>query len=254
MHRNSVTFYQLLITLLLTQLACNTLLAPRPPVAWDASASALIIEANSSGGMLYEPNAIPDARLWGDGRLVWVDYHSSGARQVLTAALTPDKMRDVLAAYVSAGFYGWDDYYSPGVVYDAPNTCVRVALTGHSKSVCESLTGAPRAFRRLYNDMAGGLGLAGVPFVPERGFLSVTAVGPDLPAGSLSVEWPATSLGLTLEAIAASDGAWLETDALVLVWDAANAEPLYPILHDGDTYYQAQLKVPGVTTLEPEER
>jgi hypothetical protein len=241
-----------LVVLLLAQLACNTLLPPRPPIAWDPSPTALIVEAITGGGMLYEPNAMPDARLWGDGRLVWVAYAGSGAREVFTVTLTPDEMTEVLAGFVDAGFFGWDDYYSPGVVYDAPSTCLRVTLSSESQSVCETLSGAPAAFGRLYRDLAAGAGQAsrGSAFVPAQGYLNLTDLGSAAPGG-VSVEWPAADLGLALADVAATPGQWIEGEALAFAWGATNANPLYPILHDGDHYYQVQLLVPGVTAMQP---
>jgi hypothetical protein len=253
MRRASITNYQLPITLLLASLACNTLLPPRPPVEWDSSPEALIVQANTGGGMLYEPNAIPDARLWGDGRLVWVVYDGSGARQVRTATLTPDEVGHVLQGIVDAGFFGWKDYYSPGVVYDAPSTCVNVNLLSQSKSVCETLSGAPAAFGRLYGDLSAGAGQAGSVFVPERGYLSLTELGSGAPSGGDVFEWPAEALGVTLAEVAATPGQWLEGEALAFAWETTNAAPLYPILHEGEHYYQAQLLVEGVTSIQPTE-
>ena len=244
-----------LTSLLFSSLACNALFPPRPVVDWDTRPEALIVEANTGGGMVYEPNAIPDGRLWGDGRLVWVEYDGSGARQVLTVQLTPDQQRATLAGFVEAGFFGWDDYYSPGVVYDAPSTCLRVALVSLTKSVCETLSGAPRAFGPLYGDLASGAGQAGAatPLAPTQGFLTAFAIGPALPEGSTAVAWPA-DLGLPLDSLSQSAGQWLEPAPLALAWEAINAEPFYTLLRDGEIYYQAQLKVPGVTNLEPPEK
>jgi hypothetical protein len=43
----------------------------------------------------------------------------------------------------------------------------------------------------------------------------------------------------------------VEGDALRLAWNVMNNDPLNPVLQDGDSYYQLQLLVPGVTGLEP---
>ncbi len=62
---------------LLASLACNALVPPKPPLNWDASPSAVIVEVTIIGGLVpreYVMNAIPDARVWGDGRIVWVEY------------------------------------------------------------------------------------------------------------------------------------------------------------------------------------
>ena len=124
----------------------NTLLPPRPPVEWDPAADNLVVEASSAGGMLPDFNYVPAARLWGDGRLVWTSYNSNGGRSVQTRTLTPDEMRALIVRIEDEGFFGWNDQYSPSVVYDAPITCLRVSLTTTSKSVCEMISGAPAGF------------------------------------------------------------------------------------------------------------
>ena len=244
-----------LSSLLLASLACNTLLPPRPAVEWDPQAETVIVEADTGGGMLYEPNALPDAVLLGDGTLRWVEHTNHGARQVYTAALTSDEMTALLSDFVNAGFFGWEPYYSPGIVYDAPSSCLHVSLVSETHVVCETLSGAPRAFGRLYQDLASGAGHAAeaVAFEPERGFLRVTDLGPALPGGStLTADWPASALGVGLAELTASGGGWLEGEALAVAWNTINLAPLYPILRDGH-YYQAQLLVPGVTSIQPPE-
>ena len=254
-HRHRLTFVLRLssfILLILPALACNTLFPPRPPVAWNAVANNVVIQANSGGGMLYDPNPMPFAQLRGDGRFIWVEGGSG--RRVKAANLTTDQVRQVLQTIVDAGFFGWKDSYSPGIVYDAPSTCLTVSLTSGSKSVCEMVSGAPAKFHDLLSLLGSGAGATGADFVPERGYLKVTPLGSG-PApqgaggGPLVVAWPSQQLGLKLAEVGA--GQWIDGDALRLAWLVVNANPLNPVLQDGDTYYQAQLLVSGVTGMEP---
>ena len=67
--------------------------------------------------------------------------------------------------------------------------------------------------------------------------------------GPQAVAWPSQQFGLKLTDV--GEGKWIEGDALRLAWSAVNANPLNPILQDGDTYYQAQVLVSGVTGNEP---
>jgi hypothetical protein len=242
-----------LVVLLLPSLACNTLLPPRPAVEWNHSATAVIAELQIGGGMLYEPNPMPVSRLWGDGRLVWVNGDASGQRRVRVANLTPDQVQKLLQAFVDAGFFGWKDSYSPGVVYDAPSTCLRVSLTTFSKSVCEMLSGAPARFHDLGALLAvEGAGLTGADYVPTRGYLRVKLVDLAQVQGNPPVTtWPAATAGVSLEQIAASGGQWIEGNPLALARHAVNANPLNPVLQDGDRYYQAQVLIAGVTAMEP---
>jgi hypothetical protein len=233
--------------LALAALACNTLVPPRPAVEWDPAADSLVVEASSAGGMLPDFNYVPAARLWGDGRLVWSAFNSNGGRTVQTRMLTPDEMRALIVRIENEGFFGWNDQYSPGVVYDAPITCLRVSLTTASKSVCEILSGAPAGFDRLFAELGSGVGQAGTDFVPERGFLTVTRreSGP----ADTATDWPAETMGLSLAE--AQGGVWIEGPALALAWQAVNAHSLSPLLREGEMVYQAKLLVPGVTLLQP---
>jgi hypothetical protein len=237
------------VLLILPALACNTLFPPRPTVEWNAAVNNVVIEASSGGGMLYDPNPMPFAQLRGDGRLIWVEGGDSG-RRVKVANMTTDQVRQLLQTIVDDGFFGWKDSYSPGIVYDAPSTCLTVSLTSGSKSVCETVSGAPAKFHDLLSRLGSGAGATGADFVPERGYLKVTPLGSGPAAGGPSVvAWPSRQLGLKLADV--GEGKWIDGEALRLAWSAVNANPLNPILQDGDTYYQAQVLVSGVTGMEP---
>ncbi len=230
----------------LATLACNTLLPPRPPIEWNAAPDAVIAQAHTGGGMLYEPNLTYEARLWGDGRLIWTDYDQGGARELFITTLSAADMTALLQDFVDAGFFGWDDTYSPGLVYDAPASCLSVSLAAAYQSVCEVLEGAPRQFGPLYSRLASGAGGSAAPYLPERAYLSLTPAGPT----ASTVLWPA-ELTPTLAAVASQGGAWIESDALTFAWASVNAEPLQPVFREGDAYYSVQLLVPGVTVISP---
>lgn len=232
--------------LLLTALACNTLLPPRPPIEWNAAPEAVIAEAHTGGGMLYEPNLTYHARLWGDGRLIWTEYDGQGGRALFITTLPMGDMTALLQEFVDAGFFGWDNTYSPGLVYDAPSTCLRVSLASLSHSVCEVLEGAPSQFGPLYARLASGAGGQASPYIPERAYLSLSPAGPT----AATFPWPA-ELSPRLADVASQGSAWIDGPALAYAWDLVNAEPLQPIVHEGDSYYSVQLLVPGVTVISP---
>jgi hypothetical protein len=252
-HRSLILFVLRLssfVALVLPALACNTLFPPRPPVEWNNVPDNVVIQASSGGGMVYEPNPMPVARLWGDGRLIWAVGGYTSSRRVQIATLTPDQVRQLLQTFVDDGFFGWKDSYSPGVVYDAPSTCITVSLSSVTKTVCETLSGAPARFHDLLDRLASGAGAPGTDYVPDRGYLVVKPVGKALlPGGGLVVAWPGAKLGLRLADV--GEGKWIVGEALRLAWGAVNANPMNPILQDGDVYYQAQLLVANVTAMEP---
>lgn len=234
--------------LLVPLLACNTLLPPRPDIQWDAASASPVIAADTCCGMVYDPNGIPDAQLWGDGRIVWVEYDGA-QRRVLGARLSNAEMRSLLQSFVDAGFFGWRDHYAPaGPIYDAPSTCIRIRLAGASKSVCETLQGAPRRFGELYAALASGAGAPGIDYVPSSGYLQAV-LNPELEASATAVEWPAEITGLSLQEI--GGGVWLEGEALKTAWEIVNGEPLLPIVQEGDQFYTFTLLIPDLTRSAP---
>ena len=238
-----------LLVLVLPSLACSTLFPPRPPVEWSADPGNVVIWASTGGGMLYEPNPMPLARLRGDGQLIWVTF-SGRRRRVLAGGLTTDQMRHLLQTMVDDGFFGWRANYSPGVVYDAPSTCLGVNLNSTSKTVCETLSGAPARFHDLLSLLGSGAGVTGTDYVPVRGYLKVTPLPEGAaPGGPQAVAWPSQQLGLRLAEV--GQGQWIDGDALRLAWTVVNDDPLNPILQDGDADYQVQVLLPGVTEIEP---
>ncbi len=234
-------------------LACNTLAAPRPAVAWDADPEALIVNATFCCGlvpMYVAQNYIPDVQIWGDGRMVWVDQNNAGSRRVLTATLKPDQLTALLQQFVDAGFFGWADNYGDYSITDGASQCVRVVLASASQQVCEYYSGAPPKFHNLYAAATSGAGATGVDYVPVQGYVIAspqTFQTPPDPATYLN--WPVDSLGLSLAGQA--NGVWLEGEALALAWRVVNGDSWQPLVREGDDYYLLTVLVPGVTQTQP---
>jgi hypothetical protein len=241
-------------TLLVAALACNTLLPPRPALEWDASPEAVVIQATFCCGfvpMEVAVNYIPDATVWGDGRIVWVLQSAGGGRQVLEGRLSADEMRALLGQFVDAGFFGWDDSYANYNVTDLASQCLTVSLTGEHKTVCEYYEGAPRAFHTLYDYVSGGAGAVGADYVPERGYVTAYPLTEFDPAGLQVWPWPAEAAGFSLAE--AGGGRWVEGEALQTAWTAVNGSFWGHALQDGDSYYRLTVQVPGLSQSAPPE-
>ncbi len=234
-------------------LACATVLGPRPAVAWNPDPGTLVLSASGCCGPVpayVAENYIPAVRVWGDGRLVWVERNSNGGRRVLTATLTPDQLTALLQPAVEAGFFGWQDAYGEPDRADGTAQCLTVALASVTKQVCEYYEGAPEAFHVLYTAAANGAGAAGAAYAPTQGYVTVYPQTYSMPpTGDDYLLWPADSLGLALADNAG--GQWLEGAALAFAWRVVTGDTWQPLVREGDQYFLLTLRIPGVTQLDP---
>jgi hypothetical protein len=199
-------------------------------------------------------NAIADARLWGDGRIIWIELNDdTGQRRVLEGWLSPEQMQALFQRFDEAGFFGWEERYDDRSVTDAADQCLAVELAGRSKKVCQYVSGAPAAFQELYAYVASGAGASGRDYVPTTGYL--TAHPLQLPADMdppVDFEWPAAELGLSLDQAGA--GVWVEGETLETSWQVVNTKWQGNIVRDGDAYYGLSLQIPGLSLTEPPAR
>lgn len=238
----------LLVTLSLAALACVTVLPPRPVLEWNTSSETVVIEAYVVGGMVpmnYHQNYIPEVRVFGDGRVVWVEWQDA-RRTVLEGRLTQNELRTVLEEFSSAGFFGWENFYEPeSMIYDAPTATLRVNLLSISKSVSEYVEGAPANYDVLWARVASGAGAVGTPFEPESGYLLAW------PLNSTNMlithTWP-DEAGLTLSEVTA--GRYVQGEALAAAWRIIN-ENQYAVIESDGAFYSISLQIPGISYQTP---
>lgn len=229
---------------------------PRPNFIWDTDPDVRIMLATycCDSPTIEElvRSYIPEAQLWGDGRLLWTEQDEERARQVFVAWLTPDEMQALLQETASAGFFGWEEVYADEVVVDGTSRCLTITLLDRDKSVCETHGGAPSAFYMLFDHLSQGAEYNGTLFHPDRAFVTgfrlEDLVGPrpaaELRWEEMQVQGPATQI---------LSGFWLEQgETLQMLWEAANQDPYHmPLVEDGDQLYRIILQVPGVSWIEP---
>lgn len=234
-------------------LACNTLRPPRPAVEWDPSPAAVVLRATNCCGLVpqyYAQNYLPEAQVWGDGRIVWVESISGPDRRVLEATLPAGRLEALLRAFVDNGFFGWEDLYGDFSVTDLPTKCLDVALTSASKSVCSYNNGGPVMYHNLYNEVVGAGGASGVEFVPERAYLTAyPRAFQTPPAPDSYLNWPVDSFGLSLAD--AAQGIWVDGEALAFAWRVVNANSWAPLVREGEAYYDLVVLVPGISQVQP---
>lgn len=242
-------FYLLVSFLTLAALACVTVLPPRPALEWDEAPETVVIEAYVVGGMVptnYHQNYIPEVRVFGDGRIVWVEWNNA-QRTVLEGRLTKDELQAVLEEFSSAGFFGWRDFYEPNsTIYDAPTSTLRVNLLSTSKSVSEYVEGAPAQYDVLWARVASGAGATGTPFMPENGYLLATPLNGN--NAQATHTWPDAAAGVTLAEVTA--GQYVQGEALASAWRIIN-ENQYAVVESDGAQYFISLQIPGISYQTP---
>lgn len=223
---------------------------PQPEVQWDPDPETQVVSATFCCGLaseLLKNNYLPQAQIYGDGRIIWTLEASDGKRNVMQGRLTSEQMAGLLQSAVNAGFFGWDELYTdPLSPSDLPSQCLSIQLVDQSRRVCEYYQGAPPAFHDLYDRLAQGAGASGTPYTPENGYLTAYPIDkPDGPAQT----WDADGLGLSLAQ--AVSGAWVEGPALEKAWELVNDSPWGGITQEGEAFYQITLQIPVVSMYQP---
>jgi hypothetical protein len=219
-------------------------------VRWDPSPTTMVIRYYSPhttaglAGAYDRRYYIPEAQVWGDGRILWVS-HEGARRRVLEGRLAVEQMRALLRRTLDAGFFGWEDEYHTLGGKPNPRMVLSVSLVGRSKEVTER-GGAPDAYYELVELFTGGAGAAGNDYVPARGYL--TAV-PE-PAGVHAPQWPDASAGISLDQV--GDGRTIEGEALAFAWRMLNENPRAPVyVKSNGQVYSIMVQIPGVSFFEP---
>lgn len=236
--------------------ASNTLsVVQAPAIEWNHDPSSVVISATNCCGLVtpfYRNNYIPDALVWGDGRILWTQTDAKGNRQVLQGQLSSTQLHDWLQSATDAGFFGWKALYKgDNSPTDLPTRCISINLSGQDKKVCEYFQGAPDAYQKLYDQLSQGLGVDGTPFVPQSAYLTAHSFpkpgigNQGASPASKTPLWNAKAAGVSLSQ--AGNGVWLEGAALKQAWDLVNQNPMAPMAVEDGQNYQITLQVPGIS-------
>ncbi len=236
-------------------LACRLpdLISSGPTPEWDNSPDARIITAVDACGLVepYFPvNDIPQAQVWGDGRIIWTAFEN-GVRHVLTGQLSQEEMTSLLQKFTNAGFFNWDEEYANYEIYDGCTMCIQVNLANQSHEVCDyEQGGSPKQFTELFIMLNKGAGAEPSPYLPEGGTLRVFPRGTADASGlSPALDWPVDLAGFSLADVS-EEGVWIEGALVEPVWLAANLPYWKQAVQEGDQLYSLALIIPGISTSE----
>lgn len=218
---------------------------------WNPEPTQLILFATFCCGKVSRVtlmNYIPDAQLWGDGRIVWTEFADDGQRRVLEGRLTTEQIQALLEQMNNTGFFGWQELYADSSIADASEQCLVVETDVKSKKVCEYVAGAPQAFHDLYAYIAAGAGATGQDYIPATGYLTAHPLPiPSNLTPPADFNWPADLLKLSLEQT--TDGMRIEGKALETSWQVVNIKWRGSIIEDGKNYYSISLQIPDLNGL-----
>jgi hypothetical protein len=217
---------------------------------WNHDPAAIVIQATSAWPQsppAIALNALPDALVWGDGRIVWVETNAHGARRVSVGRLETRQIAQLLRHIDRAGFFRMQRWY-PADAHQVPydrSLCVHLLDTSHE--VCAADGACPRAFNELYRLISSGAGVPGLSYRPKEALLVAT---PALRSPNRRLPtWDVGATGLRLDD--ATRGLWVRSAALDLAWKLVNATPTDPRVTQGSRAYVLTLQVPDIITWEP---
>jgi hypothetical protein len=217
----------ILVAVVLVLTACGGGQEPTPepvPLEYDNSPGALIIEADTYGGLLPPPSSrhIAELSIYGDGLVVLAEEDGAPRvgtdRAITMGRIGEQQLTELLSLIADSGFFGLDDrYVDPAAPTDGPWRHVRVKLLGISRSVSiypSDYSGAPAAFWQTYDAVTNLQPSNATAFAATSGTLTAKDLGPidDLPAGQGNqvAPWDTPLVGIALSE--ATDGGHLEGD------------------------------------------
>ncbi len=229
---------------------------PSPTIAisleYDHSARALIIEADTYGGLMPRPTGrhVPELSISGDGLVVLAqegEMPTVGTDRVVTTGhISQGELNELLSFIADSGFFQLEDRYEPSPApTDLPSTHVTVNLLNISKTVTIypsdfDFAGAPAAFREVYNELVSIYPSDAAVFTPTSGTMTAIDLGPidDLPSGQGSqvAPWDTPLVGIALAE--ATEGAHLDGEQYQVVGEFLLRYPPWQLFgsQDGRAY------------------
>lgn len=232
----------------------DTSQTPSSELAWDHNPETLVIQVFSGGGGSAPTAALVNqlfvAQVWGDGRIIWATWDDDFQRQVWQGQLSEAEMAALLQTFADKRFFRMKARYAPlANVIDGSTTRIRVKLLSTEKEVSEYVNGAPDEFHELIDLLTSGAGVEAAPYFPQTGQLTAREIDTKewMENAELPI-WDATALGLDLHE---AGSVWIEGEALLKAWEVVNQNSAFPIVAQGDSYFELHLRLPEVGVMAP---
>lgn len=215
---------------------------------WDRSPDSILLRFDQIPGgetEAYVTNTIPPCTIWGDGRLVLVNY-VAGDAEVLEARLSDTQIRDFVEDVIGYGFYSWEDDLIPASAQSAKQSIV-LNLFSSPKTV-ESYGGWPNNSFELLLTQCQGLSPDRALVVPDGGWL--TAYPITLDPNAIWQEWIRT-MPFKIADVAASDTpCWVDGIFSANLWGYTRTISGVQVT-ERDATFEIALQVPSISRSSP---
>jgi hypothetical protein len=217
------------------------------PIAYDHNPNALLIEADTSGGLAPIPADahVPAFRLYGDGLVVFAGARTSLATgldaQVRIGQLSETEMMGLLAALNQTSFFDLNNYYEPRPKPTDLGTGRISVFLRQAKTVrvyAPGFQGTPQAFTDAYQRILRAIPTSAQVFVPVDGYLESTDAGPatSLKPSSGMIDW----LDIGVQLADAIDGMTVTGTTYNRIIELRAKNPAGALFRQGDRAYSVR--------------
>lgn len=216
---------------------------------WDHSADYIVFRMDQIPSVeteAYITNSIPICTIWGDGRLVWVNYVSSTA-EVLEARLTTEQIRGFIEEVIRFGFYGWEEDIVPPIAENPTLQTITLNLFAEERTVERYGDWPVNAFDRIA-EICSNLSSERALFVPTGGWARAYPIEFDnqLP----SQEWPRHAPFRMVDLAASDTPIWVEGAWAAELWNYTREISLVQVTELGNAF-EVSLEVPEISRSSP---
>ncbi|MCP5079019.1 MAG: hypothetical protein GY951_13315 [Psychromonas sp.] len=196
-----------------------------PIAVWYPSSDAKIISLSYSGEV--DAGYISDVQLWGDGRIVWVEYDSDGNRQVFGGHLPKAEMKHLINQFIEIGFFDRDKFFDE-IVF-GPYVRIKLLNADYRAPVFDGALANEVMERNenldsLARFLQSGAGAKKSEFIPSTGTLLVykreETRWRDVETTTIH-QWPGDKFGYGLETVH-DNAKEIKGEELAFAWDIVN--------------------------------
>ena len=208
-----------------------------PKAEWDTSPDNVVISYDAFGEIDY--GYIPDFRVWGDGRIVWVERDQNFTRKVYEGYLSQNQLKEIIEQFVDAGYYKWFGNKNSSPVN------ISIGLLNSYKQDSFDTNGK---ISKLAEYLESGAGVDAKEFIPTVGYLYVFPIKKTAYKNTnvIPVQWAGNKYESSFENFERTfpSGKEISDDELDFVWQIVNHSPFIKL---DDKIYWIALEIPQIT-------